>query len=147
MFTLAQILFAIILALLLLHEMDAIRNAEWKMLIILKDMNDTKAFKMFTLLHLPLYIITLMLILSEKYQIIAYYAIDMFLIVHSILHLIFERHSKNGLKNVFSRSIIYTMGLLSIFHILITYFWCWVSCIIIIGNIVYNIFITIFCNF
>ncbi len=119
MFIFSQILFAIILALLFLHEMDAIRNAEWKMFIVIKDMSDTKAYKVFTLFHLPFYVILLMLILSVKYQILAYYAVDLFLIVHAILHLVFERHTKNGLKNFFSRSIIYSMGILAIIHIII----------------------------
>jgi len=119
MLTFCQILFAVILALLLLHEMDAIRNAEWKMFIVLKDMSDAKAFKVFTLLHLPLYVTLLMLILSVEHQIIAYYVVDLFLIIHSILHLVFERHAKNGLKNIFSRSIIYSMGILAVIHIFV----------------------------
>jgi len=39
------------------HEMDAIRTKEWRMLIILKDIADETAYKIFTLAHLPLYFI------------------------------------------------------------------------------------------
>jgi len=52
---LLPVLFSVILSLLFLHEMDAVRNAEWKMFVILKDMDETKAYRIFTLLHLPLY--------------------------------------------------------------------------------------------
>ncbi|WP_368665131.1 DUF6713 family protein, partial [Paenibacillus borealis] len=48
-------IFSINFALLLLHEMDAIRAKEWRMFIILKDMEDNRVFKVFTILHLPLY--------------------------------------------------------------------------------------------
>ena len=35
------------ISLLLIHEMDAIRTKEWKMFIILKDMADETAYKIF----------------------------------------------------------------------------------------------------
>ncbi len=118
MFTFTLVLFSILLSLLFIHEMDAIRNAEWKMFAVLKDMDNDKACQVFTLLHLPLYAALLFVMLS-RYQTIAFYVVDLFLIVHTILHFLFEKHNENGLKNFLSRSIIYSMGVFAGIHIII----------------------------
>lgn len=47
------LLFLFNLSLFLLHEMDAIRRSEWKLFFVLQDMDDAKAYKVFTLIHLP----------------------------------------------------------------------------------------------
>ncbi|MGG3857976.1 DUF6713 family protein [Metabacillus fastidiosus] len=112
------VLFLFNLSLFLLHEMDAIRNSEWKMFIVLKDMEDSKAYKVFTFIHLPLYTIILTLLFSE-YQTIVFWFLDLFLIIHAILHLFFEKHPRNKFKNTFSRSIIYPMGILAAIHLLL----------------------------
>ncbi|MEM1483719.1 DUF6713 family protein [Oscillospiraceae bacterium PP1C4] len=74
------VLFAIIISLLLIHEMDAIRTKEWKMFIILKKMTDEKAYKVFTLIHLPLYflIIWIMAKGEKSVNLPLYYIIDFF---------------------------------------------------------------------
>lgn len=114
---LLPVLFSIILALLFLHEMDAVKNAEWKMFVILKNMDDEKAYRVFSLLHLPLYAVLLLILISVSQQ-TAFYIVDIFLIAHTILHLLFERHPQNGLKTAFSRCIIYTMGALAAVHLI-----------------------------
>nr|WP_260456143.1 DUF6713 family protein [Enterococcus gilvus] len=43
------ILFALELALLLTHEMDAIRHKEWRMFVFLKDLPEQTAYWVFTL--------------------------------------------------------------------------------------------------
>lgn len=110
------VLFIVNLSLFLLHEMDAIRQSEWRLFIVLRDMEDTKAYKVFTLIHLPLYTIILCLLFS-KYQIITFWILDIFFIIHSLLHFFFEKHSRNGFKNNFSRLIIYPMGVIAAIHI------------------------------
>jgi len=96
--------------------MDAIRAKEWKMFVILKDMKDERAFKIFTILHLPLYAILLFSFVSH--QLFSFVIIDLFLIFHSIAHFFFEKHPNNNFKNLFSRIIIYPMGLLGVLHLL-----------------------------
>lgn len=114
------VLFLLNLSLFLLHEMDAIRHSEWRLFIVLKDMEDSKAYKVFTFIHLPLYTIILSLLFSQ-YQTIIFWFIDLFLIIHAILHLFFEKHPRNGFKNTFSRSIIYPMGILAVIHLLLLF--------------------------
>ncbi|MFP3390965.1 DUF6713 family protein [Brevibacillus sp. SIMBA_040] len=109
------VIFSINFALLCLHEMDAIRAKEWKLFVILKDMDDDRAFKTFTILHLPLYAILLYSFVSH--HIISFIIIDVFLIIHSVLHFFFEKHPNNNFTNMFSRMIIYPMGVLGVLHL------------------------------
>jgi hypothetical protein len=110
------VLFLFNLSLFLLHEMDAIRRSEWRLFIVLKDMEDDKAFKYFTWIHLPLYTVILSLLFSS-YQSIAFWVLDIFFIIHTVLHFFFEKHPRNEFKNSFSRSIIYFMGLGATIHL------------------------------
>ena len=111
------VLFLFNLSLFLLHEMDAIRRSEWRLFIVLKDMEDSKAYKVFTFLHLFLYVIIFSLLFSE-YKIIVFWFLDLFFIIHAILHLFFEKHPRNEFKNTFSIAIIYPMGILAVVHFL-----------------------------
>ncbi|MDQ0172822.1 DUF6713 family protein [Paenibacillus tundrae] len=111
------VLFLFNLSLFLLHEMDAIRRSEWRLFIVLKDMEDDKAFKYFTWIHLPLYTVILSLLFSS-YQSIAFWILDIFFIIHTVLHFFFEKHPRNEFKNSFSRSIIYFMGLGATIHLI-----------------------------
>ncbi|KNB74747.1 hypothetical protein ADS79_02720 [Brevibacillus reuszeri] len=100
--------------------MDAIRAKEWKLFVILKDMDDDRAFKTFTILHLPLYAILLFSFISH--QMIAFIIIDVFFIIHSILHFFFEKHPNNNFTNMYSRLIIYPMGILGVLHLTLSIF-------------------------
>ncbi|AMO33344.1 MULTISPECIES: DUF6713 family protein [Lysinibacillus] len=110
------ILFLLNLSIFLLHEMDAIRRSEWRLFIVLKDMKDSKAYQVFIVIHLFLYVIILSLLFSP-YQTITFWVLDIFFIIHTILHLLFERHPRNEFKNTFSRAIIYPMGFLATIHL------------------------------
>lgn len=111
------ILFLFNLSLFLLHEMDAIRRSEWKLFIVLRDMKEEKAYTYFTWIHLPLYTIILSLLFSP-YQTITFWILDLFFILHTVLHFVFEKHPQNEFKNRFSRSLIYPMGLIALIHFL-----------------------------
>ena len=82
------------LTLLFVHEMDDIHKQEWKMFIILKDMSEEKGYWCFTLLHIPLYT-AILIVLFSSYAWIGYYILDIFLIVHLFIHLLFQNHPAN----------------------------------------------------
>ncbi|MDT0125396.1 hypothetical protein Q9R46_22200 [Paenibacillus sp. RRE4] len=111
------ILFLFNLSLFLLHEMDAIRRSEWKLFIVLKDMEAEKAYTYFTWIHLPLYTIIFSLLFSS-YQTITFWILDIFFIIHTVLHFFFEKHPQNEFKNRFSRSLIYPMGCIALIHLI-----------------------------
>lgn len=116
------IVFVLNLTLLLIHEMDAVRNYEWRMLPVLKTMQDNAAYRAFMLLHVPLYAFLLYLLLGG-YQTAAYAILDGFLILHTLLHALFERHRQNRLTSLYSRTVIYAMGALSAVHVLLRGWW------------------------
>ena len=117
-------LFIFMISLLLLHEMDAIRTKEWKMFFILKDIPDEKAYKIFTLFHFPLYFCIFMVMVHGENLAtnILYLILDIFLIGHSIIHFCFRKKSNNRLSSLFSKSIIYSLGILAILHLLLMLF-------------------------
>lgn len=122
MHILVNIIFSIELALLFVHEMDAIRKQEWKMFIILKDMEDEKAYRVFMLLHIPLYSAILYLLFSD-YVRIGIYITDAFLIIHLLIHFLFRNHSGNKLNNRLSKCIINTAGIIAIAHLAVYLIW------------------------
>ncbi|MDR2884230.1 MAG: hypothetical protein LBV09_03895 [Deferribacteraceae bacterium] len=110
------LLFSVIIALLMVHGMDAVRAKEWKMFLILKDMQEERGYKLFTILHFIIYIVIFYAILRESYAIKV--IIDVFLLFHALLHYSFRRHLHgNGFKTLFSKGIIYSMALLAAVHL------------------------------
>ncbi|MFD2881450.1 DUF6713 family protein [Paenibacillus rhizoplanae] len=57
--------------------MDAIRAKEWRMFIFLRELTDERAFKVFTILHLPLYAFFLLFSLISQH-LLSFIIIDMF---------------------------------------------------------------------
>ncbi|MGL6200434.1 MAG: DUF6713 family protein [Lachnospiraceae bacterium] len=93
------------------------RKKEWKMFIVLKDMEDEKAYRTFMLLHIPLYMAILFLLLSD-YMRIGLYITDIFLVLHMFVHLGFRNHKANDLNGRVSKTIIYSSGLLAVLHLI-----------------------------
>ena len=118
MIIISNIIFSLALALLFTHEMDAVRRQEWKMFVILKDMPDEVAYRIFTLLHIPLYALIFLLWLFN-YLLVLFYILDIFLILHLFLHIGFSKHPDNNLKNRISKTIIFSAGLLALTHLII----------------------------
>lgn len=121
---LATLLFVFILSLLLLHEMDAIRTKEWRMFIILKDMPEETAYRVFSALHLPLYFAALAALvwggLSGNF--ILFIILDLFLIAHAFIHFGFRNQANNGFSSLYSKVLIYAMGALSVAHLFLLIF-------------------------
>lgn len=118
MSTIVNLIFALELALLCTHEMDSIRNKEWKMFIFLKDLSDKTAYQIFMLLHIPLYGIIIFLLLSS-FSYIGYYITDIFLVAHLLLHIGFKKHPANKLNNSISQGIIFSSGILASLHLVL----------------------------
>lgn len=114
-----QPLFVFMLSLLLVHEMDAIRTKEWRMFILLKDMAEETAYRVFTLAHLPLYFLVLLILVqgTARSGTFLCYVADFFLVGHTILHYAFKRHPNNGFRSAFSKSIICLLGIAAVLHL------------------------------
>ncbi|WP_417145062.1 DUF6713 family protein [Raoultibacter massiliensis] len=110
-----HIIFALGFSLLLIHEMDAIRCKEWNMFTGLKTMKEESAFRFFLVLHLPLYVLAITLLIS-RIQIVGFYLVDVFLVLHVVLHLLFKRNTANNFRNL-SHAIIYLSGVCGAIHL------------------------------
>lgn len=117
---LLKLLFCVNIALIILHEMDAIKCKEWNMFIILKDIKENMAYLIFSIVHLPLYIGLIYLISygnANTKNIFSIY-IDIFLIFHWTIHYAFRNKQQNHFKNLYSSMIINSMGIISLLHII-----------------------------
>ena len=116
--------FILLVSLLLIHEMDAIRLKEWRMFVVLKNLHDETAYRIFSLAHLPLYVVAFFILASggALAKIILYCVIDAFLIVHAIIHFGFRKNPNNGFISVFSKVIIYSLGVLAFIHLWLLFF-------------------------
>lgn len=110
-------IFALELALLFTHEMDAVRAREWKMVFKSNAVQEAKAYRVFLLLHIPLYAAVLFLLLSPHAR-TGFYIVDTFLIAHMFVHLIFRKHPANGLNSAVSKGIINLSGVLALIHLI-----------------------------
>ncbi|MGG5372651.1 DUF6713 family protein [Enterococcus sp. AZ196] len=112
-----NVLFAIELALLLTHEMDAVEHKEWRMFIGLSELTDSTAYWVFTLPHIILYALVLFFLLLK--QSVIFYVVDFFLVGHLFLHFLFRHHPKNQLTSFWSKLIIVSSGVCAGMHLIL----------------------------
>ena len=94
------------------HELDAIKQREWRILPITFWLSDKQGYLVFTALHIPLFaLIFLNLYSAEGLNRGLIRGLDIFFIVHVVLHLLFLIHPKNEFKSAFSWFLIVGAGL------------------------------------
>jgi hypothetical protein len=102
------------LAFILTHEMDAIRMREWELFPGFGLLSEENAYRLFTLLHVPLYLwLFWLLFLSpgQPLNLAVVVVLDWFFIVHFLLHILFIPHPHYRFKNWFSWLLIGGCGL------------------------------------
>lgn len=104
------IFFYLGLTFILMHEMDAIRCKEWRILPITSFLNDKRGFEVFMLIHIPLFYLLFYGLFSSPDQASVRNGWDYFLIIHLALHILFLRHRKNEFTDWISWSIILGAG-------------------------------------
>ena len=114
--------FYIGLSLLLIHEMDAIRQREWKLFIFLSSLREETAYAVFTALHIPAYVLLFWGLFGDGSSGIndgLVIALDCFFIIHVVLHLLFIRHKDYQFNSVFSWVLILGAGIAGVIDLLI----------------------------
>jgi hypothetical protein len=94
--------------------MDAVRRHEWKVLPLLSQVkDDAQGYILFTVLHIPLYIFLLGGIFSNGTAVNQSFilGLDIFCIVHVVLHLLLIKHPQYQFNNWFSWSLIVGAGI------------------------------------
>ena len=120
MINITNILFYIGLSLLLVHELDAIKRKEWRIFPLLsKIKDDDKAYYIFAIFHVPIFATILFFINHPNLNIQKHtmLILDIFFVIHSILHYLFRSRKENEFNNRFSSTIIYLMATIGALHL------------------------------
>ena len=104
--------------LLLVHEIDAIRCKEWRIIPGLSSLKERAAMITFMLLHIPLFYWIIYEINAEQQNFRT--GFDIFLIIHLILHILFLWHKNNEFKDWISWTIIIGAGICGILDLWIS---------------------------
>ena len=109
----SNILFYTALAILIVHEMDAVRCREWRIFPGLSLLNDKLGFRIFLLAHIPLFSFLFLGLNNSNNLTNLIYYLEIFFIVHLILHLLYLLHPKNEFRDLISWTLIITPAVLS----------------------------------
>lgn len=99
------------LATLFVHEMDAVKRKEWRMFPGLSKLKDEKAYYIFTGLHLPLYFLVFWMLQKPESSTLLILLLDVFFVVHLLLHVFLRNQSENSFSGKFSIALIWVAGI------------------------------------
>jgi len=103
--------FFMALAFILTHEMDAVKAREWVIFPGLSRLDDKTGYCVFTLLHVPLYLLLLLGVCNPNgLNATVIRGLDVFFIVHVFLHTAYLKHPKNEFKSALSWLLILGAG-------------------------------------
>lgn len=113
-------------ATLITHELDAMTQAEWRLLFILRSLPEQIASFTFVVVHIPLIAALLWLTNHESPRIQHWsrIAVATFLMVHAGLHKLLEDHPDYTFDSLLSLGLIYGGGLLGLLY-LVSIFMAW----------------------
>ncbi|MBT6340059.1 MAG: hypothetical protein HOJ48_12265 [Desulfobacula sp.] len=105
------------------HELDAMQNHEWIVLPLTSWLPDEYGMMVFLVFHIPFFagLIALVSIQNDKIRIPSKLAISLFLIVHSVLHVVFMSHADYEFSSVLSNALIFGGALFGIVYLLYQY--------------------------
>jgi hypothetical protein len=113
MSTVSQMLFLTVVSFLFVHELDAIRQREWRFFFTPLSVSDETAYRIFVSLHAPLFVLVLWFVESPLVQL----GLNAFIIVHGFLHLRFRNHPLIRFDSWFSRFWIFGGASLGAIHL------------------------------
>ena len=110
-----ELLFITNLAFIFTHELDAIRRHEWRFFFSSTPLSDQAAYRLFTALHIPLFIFIIWNLQSFWFQA----GFDIFLIIHAGLHWVLRNHPHVKFNNWFSQLWINGGALFGAIHLIL----------------------------
>ncbi|WP_152040894.1 DUF6713 family protein [Salinigranum salinum] len=117
MVTTANAVFTLAVVWFVVHELDAVRNHEWRFFVARLSLDDETAYRAFTALHVPLFVGLLSYGDVAGVQV----GLDAFLIVHGGLHLGLRNHPLLTFEGWFSGLWIYGGTLLGALHLVVLF--------------------------
>ncbi|MBE9158775.1 hypothetical protein IQ265_18330 [Nodosilinea sp. LEGE 06152] len=114
-----NLLFYLGFATLMAHELDAMTQAEWRLLFVLRRLPEATAETAFVLVHIPLVAGLLWLTNSEALGVRRWsrLAIAAFLVIHAALHKRLDHHPLYSFDSALSVGLIYGGGLLGLLYL------------------------------
>jgi hypothetical protein len=101
------------------HELDAVRQHEWRLLFVLRHMPEHTAARAFIAIHVPLFFVLLLAVgASGEVSFWSRAAISTFLIVHAGLHWSLRHRAECDFNSGLSRGLIYGAAFVGLLHIL-----------------------------
>jgi surface polysaccharide O-acyltransferase-like enzyme len=91
-------LFVLMMGFIATHELDAIARHEWRLFFFLAPFDDTTAFRIFTVIHIPLFAWIVWAAPFQAFQI----DFTSFVIIHAGLHWLMRHHPRYEFNNAFS---------------------------------------------
>ena len=113
--TFEDALFFLTLSLLFCHELDAIRHHEWRLFAFLNRLDDDSAYRVFTVLHIPLFGLFLWFVAypAEGFTLF----VDFFVVVHLGLHWWFRSHPRYEFEGFVSNFFIVGTAVAGVSHL------------------------------
>ena len=111
--TVTDLLFMAGVSFIVVHELDAIYQHEWRFFFGATSLSDKAAYRLFTVLHVPLFIFIFWNLQDRSFQI----GLDCFIIFHAGLHWALRNHRRVTFNNWFSRIWIYGGAILAATHL------------------------------
>lgn len=108
-----RLLFYVSVAFISAHELDAIRQQEWRALPIMCSLGDAAGYHLFVLLHVPLWIAIFWLIDTPAFQI----GFDIFLVLHAAAHHLLRRHPLLTFDGALSHLLVYGAAAFGALHL------------------------------
>lgn len=100
------------LSLLCSHELDAMPNHEWRVLPLIRLLEDSVGQLVFVAAHVPLFAIIICLVasLNMRRRTVSRVAVSAFLVIHTLLHWWFSDHPHYDFDSVLSSVLIVGAG-------------------------------------
>ena len=117
-----NLLFQLCFSTLLAHELDAVTQAEWRLLFVLRRLPDLLARNLFVALHVPIVAILLWLTQhpSTVVQRWARTSLASFAVIYAGLHWNLRNHPLSTFTSPLSLILIYSAGLLGFTYVVST---------------------------
>jgi hypothetical protein len=110
-------------ALMLVHEMDAVRCKEWEIFPLLSSLTDKVGYYVFTAVHIPLYLLAFWALTRRgEMNVSLIIGLDIFFIVHIFLHLMALKHPRNQFTDFFSWLVIIGSGMAGLIDLILYHF-------------------------
>lgn len=108
-------------ALLACHELDAVAQAEWRLLPFLNRMTEPDAYRWFVILHVPLFALLLWGTASRTpaTRLWTQLGVDAFLVIHAGLHVAFHSNPLYTFHSTLSEVCIFGAGAIGLVHLIL----------------------------